>query len=64
MESVQTALSETVEEKEIIDAVKAQPVLPGMSEIDAVFLMHIDVPEAILKKLRKHRDVKTQPSGS
>lgn len=61
MESVQTTLSETIEEKEIIDALQSQPVLPGTPQSDAVFLMHLDVPEAIVKKLRQHQGVKTQP---
>lgn len=50
----QTQKSEKTEEKAIFETLRTESHLPGMSDADAIFLMHLDVPEAILKKLRAH----------
>lgn len=52
MNSWQRQHNDNTENRAIIDALKQQPSLPGVADTDAVFLMHLDVPEKILEKLR------------
>ncbi len=52
MNSMKNDPQETSEDKAIFDALEHQPELPGTSDVDAVFLMQLDVPDAIMKKLR------------
>ncbi|BDX04810.1 hypothetical protein [Planctobacterium marinum] len=46
--------SEKAEDKAIFETLRTESHLPGMSDADAIFLMQMDVPDAILKKLRAH----------
>jgi hypothetical protein len=52
MNSLQEQANEQVENQDIFDALHEQPTLPGITETDAVFLMHLDVPDKIREKLR------------
>lgn len=52
MNGLQTKMQDTYEDKAIFEALEQQPELPGMSDIDGVFLMHLDVPDAIWEKLK------------
>lgn len=52
MNSLQKQTNDALENQEIFDALHQQPSLPGVADTDAVFLMHLDVPDKILEKLR------------
>lgn len=52
MNSLQKRNNEKNEEKAIFEALNKQNEMPSRSETDGVFLMQLDVPEAVMKKLR------------
>ena len=54
LQTQQSNQAEHSEDRAIIETLRNDTHLPGMSDADAIFLMHLDVPEAIMKKLRAH----------
>lgn len=52
MNSLQKRSNQKDEEKAIFEALNKSNEMPSRSDTDGVFLMQLDVPEALMKKLR------------
>lgn len=54
MGNMQNESTENLEEQAIVDTLESDPVAPGASEVDGLFLMHLDIPEDIRQKMKPH----------
>ncbi|XOV79619.1 MAG: hypothetical protein ACFHVJ_01370 [Aestuariibacter sp.] len=52
MNSLQEQTKDQIENQDILEALQQQPALPGITDVDAIFLMHLDVPDKIREKLQ------------
>ncbi|MCC2606734.1 hypothetical protein [Planctobacterium marinum] len=54
MGNIQNDSNENREEQAIVDTLESDPVSPGNSEVDGLFLMHLDIPDDIRQKMKPH----------